>query len=697
MPLNPKAGPCPLYMVHKPPFSVDAPGYEPVEGETIPRIHPKAKAAGGLITRPSEDVSTVYDLIKRTTTLYGSKQAVGSRKLIKTHTEKKKVPKTVDGEVVHVEKEWTYYELSDYSFLTYNEYFTSALQVGAGLRKLGLSPGDKVHIFAATSPQWLNMSHACSTQSLTLVTAYDTLGESGVQHSLVQSEPTAIMVDPHLLKTISNPLKQATSVKILIYNQESHIEVPQKQIDDFKASHPELTVLSFEELRALGEANPIDPVVPKPDDLYCIMYTSGSTGTPKGVPTTHAGFIAAVTGIYHHVEEIVSENEWVMAYLPLAHIFELVVENTAVYFGAALGYGHPRSLADTSVRNCPGDIRAFRPSLLIGVPQVWENIRKGVEAKVAETGRVTSALFWSAFTLKSFLVSRGLPYPTIVDSLVFGKVRSQTGGRLRFLVNGASGISRPTLHFMSMVVAPMLSGYGLTETGGNGALGSPLEWTPDAIGPMEVSLEMKLVSLPELGYFTNRSPPQGEILLRGPPVLRAYYKNPEETAAAVTSDGWFRTGDIGTFLHDGHVAVIDRVKNLIKLQGGEYIALEKLEAIYRGCPYVVNLVVHGDSEHPRPIAVVIPNEKTLTEKAREMGVDVHNMFGDKRVKEEVLKSLREVAKRAGLSGLETVVGVVLLEEEWTPGNGMVTATQKPNRRMIREKNEKAIAACLAGM
>jgi len=243
----------------------------------------------------------------------------------------------------------------------------------------------------------------------------------------------------------------------------------------------------------------------------------------------------------------------------------------------------------------------------------------------------------------------------------------------------------------------MLSGYGLTETGGNGALGSPLEWTPDAIGPMEVSLEMKLVSLPELGYFTDRSPPQGEILLRGPPVLRAYYKNPEETASAVTQDGWFRTGDIGTFLPDGHVAVIDRVKNLIKLQGGEYIALEKLEAIYRGCPYVLNLVVHGDSEHPRPIAVVVPNEKALAEKAREMGVDEHKMFGDKRVEEEALKSLREVAKRAGLNGLETVGGVVLLEEEWTPGNGMVTATQKPNRRMIREKNEKVIAACLAGM
>jgi len=148
MPYDPKVGPTPLYMIHKPPFSIEAAGYEPVEGETIPRVHPKSK--NGLITRPAPEVSTVYDLVKRTASLHGGEPAVGSRKLIKVHTEKKKVQKTVDGEVVEVEKEWTYYELSDYNYLTYNEYFTMALQVGAGLRKLGLSPGDKLHIFAAT-------------------------------------------------------------------------------------------------------------------------------------------------------------------------------------------------------------------------------------------------------------------------------------------------------------------------------------------------------------------------------------------------------------------------------------------------------------------------------------------------------------------------------------------------------------------
>lgn len=135
-------------MVQKPPFTVEAPGVEPVEGETIPRRHPKAK--NGLIERPAPGVNTTFDLLKRSAEKYSSEPAIGSRELIETHTQKKKIPKVIDGETVEVEKEWTYYELSNYKYLTYDEYFTMILQVGAGLRKVGLSPKERLHIFAAT-------------------------------------------------------------------------------------------------------------------------------------------------------------------------------------------------------------------------------------------------------------------------------------------------------------------------------------------------------------------------------------------------------------------------------------------------------------------------------------------------------------------------------------------------------------------
>jgi long-chain acyl-CoA synthetase len=145
----------PLYPVEKPPYTVEAPGYAPVPGETIPRRHPKAK--NGLVTRPAPEVATNFDLLTRSAKTYPDEPAVGSRKLLKTHTELKKVPKVVDGQVQQVEKEWTFSELSDYTYLTYREYETLVLQVGAGLRKLGLSPHEKVHLFATTRyPQSLS-------------------------------------------------------------------------------------------------------------------------------------------------------------------------------------------------------------------------------------------------------------------------------------------------------------------------------------------------------------------------------------------------------------------------------------------------------------------------------------------------------------------------------------------------------------
>jgi long-chain acyl-CoA synthetase len=513
---------------------------------------------------------------------------------------------------------------------------------------------------------------------MTIVTAYDTLGESGVEHSLVQSRANAMFVDPHLFKTVKTPLKKADSVKVLIYNEQTHLPVSDAEIEQFKAAHPGLTVLSFGELRALGEDNPVDPVQPRPDETYCIMYTSGSTGPPKGVPVSHAGFVAAVAGLYTVMEESVTHREYILAYLPLAHIFELVLENLVIFVGATLGYGSPRTLADTSTRNCHGDMRAFAPTIMVGVPQIWETVKKGIESKVAASGTLTRTIFHLALSLKTFLVTHSLPGTALLDRTIFSQVRASTGGRLRFIVNGASGIAAPTLHFMSMVVAPMLNGYGLTETCGNGALGCPLQWTSSAIGPIPAAVELKLVSLPELGYSASATPPQGEILIRGAPVLKEYYENPEETAKAITADGWFRTGDIGEFGADGHVSVVDRVKNLVKLQGGEYIALEKLEAIYRGVGYVQNIMVHGDSGSPRPVAVVVGNEKAVAQKAREVGVaEGGEMYGDKKVRGAVLKALQDAARKEGLSGMETVAGVVLVEEEWSPANVSVDPSKSP--------------------
>ncbi|RDW92138.1 putative long-chain-fatty-acid-CoA ligase [Coleophoma crateriformis] len=677
-------------MYHKPPFSLEAPGYEPVEGETIPRRNPDT--VNELQNTPSKDVTTIYDIIKRSSEKYGNAKALGTRKLIKTHQETKKVKKMVDGKEEEVDKKWTYFELSGYSYLSFQDYEKLVMQLGAGFRKIGMKKEDRVHIFAATSAHWLAISHGAVTQSMPIVTAYDTLGEEGLKHSLVATGAKAIFLDPHLLPTLINPLKEAKEIKYVIWNSQN--EVKQENIDSLKKAHGHLEIMSFEELRKLGETNPVEPVPPSPKDLCCIMYTSGSTGPPKGVPLKHEAVVAAIAGVSVIVEKYLGPGDGLLTYLPLAHILEFVFENACLYWGGTMGYGNPKTLSDASVRNCKGDIREFRPTVLVGVPAVWESVKKGIVAKVNSGSPIVKNLFWGAMWAKANLLHYGLPGAEILDSIVFKKVKEATGGRLRICLNGGGPIAKETQRFISMAITPMISGYGLTETTAMGALMDPMEWTDDALGNIPGSIEIKLVDFPDAGYFAKNKPnPQGEIWIRGVSVMEGYWQNEKETAEALTKDGWFKTGDIGEWDKNGHLKIIDRKKNLVKTQNGEYIALEKLESIYRSATVVANICVYADEQKTRPIALIVPAEPALKKLAESIGVEgsgLEDLVHNKKIQDAVLKELQDKGRSGGLSGIEIIEGVVLADEEWTPANGLTTSAQKLNRKAILTKYKKEV-------
>ncbi|CAI6337145.1 unnamed protein product [Periconia digitata] len=669
--------------------TVEAPGFDKVDGETIPRRNAKFKDA--LRLTPSDDVKTLHDVLRYSSAKFGNAKAVGARKVIDVHEETKKIKKMVDGKEQEVDKKWQYFELSPYEFKSFIEFEKLCLDIGSGMRHLGLSAQDRCHLYAATSMQWLSSAHGAISQSMSIVTAYDTLGEEGLKHSMLQTKAKIMFTDPHLLPKLVKPFNDAKDVTTVIYSTTNKAEA--KHIQTLKDAHPHVNVLSFDELLALGRDNPAEPVPPAPEDLACIMYTSGSTGTPKGVLLKHRNVVAAIAGVDAIVGKYLGPGDSLLTYLPAAHILEFVFENAVLYWGGTMGYGTIRTLSDTSVRNCKGDIRELRPTVLVGVPQVWETIKKGIMGKVEAGGALTSKVFWGAMAAKRFLLNAGLPGPGLLDSAVFSKVKDATGGRLRICMNGGGPVSKETLNFLSLAITPMISGYGLTETSAMGALMDPLAWTDGAVGEMPACVEIKLVDFADAGYFAKNTPPQGEIWIRGGGVAAGYLDLEKETKEAFTDDGWFKTGDIGEFDTKGQLKIIDRKKNLVKTLAGEYIALEKLESIYRSVPIVANIIIYAAQDQMKPVAIIVPAEPALKKLAKENGVsgeNVEELVHNEKLNNAVLKQLQSAGQKSGLASFEIVAGVVLADEEWTPQNGLTTAAQKVNRKGILETYQKEV-------
>ncbi|KAF3043645.1 long-chain fatty acid-CoA ligase [Didymella heteroderae] len=671
------------------PYTCEVPGAQKPDGETIPRRNLAAK--DGLIMTPQEDVNTLYDVLRYSAAKYGNAKAVGARKIVNIHEETKKIKKMIDGKEQEVDKKWQYFELSPYSYKSFVEFEKMALTVGSALNHLGYKPHDRLHLFAATSMQWLASAHGALSQSMAIVTAYDTLGEEGLTHSMQQTHAGIMFTDPELLPRLVKPFQKTKDVKVVVYSTKN--DAKQKDIDALTSAHPDLKVLSFDQLLSLGNDNPADPIPPKADDLACIMYTSGSTGTPKGVMIKHRNVVAAVAGVDVIVGKYLGPGDVLITYLPAAHILEFVFENAVLYWGGTMGYGTIRTLSDNSVRHCAGDIRELKPTVMVGVPQVWETIKKGIISKVEAGGAVKSKMFWGAYAAKNFLLGSGLPGSGILDAIVFNKVKEATGGRLRICLNGGGPIAKETQRFISVAITPMISGYGLTETCAMGALMDPLAWTDKALGEMPASVEMKLVDFADAGYHSTNNPPQGEIWIRGGGVVSGYLDMPEETAESFTDDGWFKTGDIGEFDPQGQIRIIDRKKNLVKTLAGEYIALEKLESVYRSAPIVQNICVYAAEDRQKPIAIIVPAEPALKKLAAETGVQgdhLEELVHDKKINSAVLKQLQAAGQKGGLAGFEMIEGVVLADEEWTPQNGLTTAAQKLNRKGILKQYEKEV-------
>eukprot|EP00842_Homolaphlyctis_polyrhiza_P004198 jgi/Hompol1/477/HPOL_005320-RA len=537
------------------------------------------------------------------------------------------------------------------------------------------------------------MAHGCFSQNMVITTAYDTLGEEGLSYSINEADVTTLFTQADLLPVVKHIGSKTPTLKNIIYTGSA----TQDQVDSIKKAHPHLIIYTLEDLRQLGAANLVPKVRPVPSDTCCIMYTSGTTGNPKGVVLTHANIVASVAGAHSLFKDIFADDEYYLAFLPLAHVLEFVVEHFAMLIGMSLGYGNVRTLSDTSVRNCSGDIRALRPTLMAGVPAVWETIRKGVSSKLAEMSPTGRMVFDMAFNLKWQFMQWGLP-TYITDTFIFNKIREQTGGRLKFALSGGAPMAPDTQRFMTVCICQVVQGYGMTESCGASAI-QTLDTLGSfgSVGAPFPSVEMKLVEVENSSYTPfPTSPdqnPTGEVWIRGPAVMKGYLRQPQLTKEVLTDDGWLMTGDIGEWKPDGSLTIIDRKKNLVKLSNGEYVALEKLEAQYKTSTFVHNVCVHADPLESYIVALVVPVEKEVRRFATTLpeygdkasSAELEELVQLPAVNTRVLEDLKSVAKSAGFKPAEVIMSVTILHEEWTPQNGLLTAAQKIKRADITKK------------
>ncbi len=546
-------------------------------------------------------------------------------------------------------------------------------ELSMGLRGLGLDRGDRCAILSENRPEWAYADLATLCAGAIDAPIYASLTPAQVLYILNDCGAKVVFVsNATQAAKVAEIRAQATNLRHVI------------------AMDPLSTPggLTLDAVRAQGrralEAEPgavrQRAAEVKAVDLATLIYTSGTTGDPKGVMLTHDNLVSNVIAGFKVFTDL-NPADVALSFLPLCHIFERMAGHYLMLFaGTTIAYAQ-------SVENVPQNMMEVRPTLMFSVPRLYEKIYSKVHEKVAADPPIRQKIFRWALGVgrESFgHVVRGTkPGPllklkrAVADALVLSKIRDRTGGRLRLFVSGGAPLAREIAEFFGAVGLLILEGYGLTETSPLITVNRPDRLRPGTVGPAVEGVEIKIAE-------------DGEILTRGPHVMKGYYNKPEATAEAIDKDGWFHTGDIGVISADGFLTITDRKKDILVTSGGKNIAPQPIESLIKSNTFFAEIVMVGNKRN-YPSALVVPNFQNLERWAREKGVPFISRE-DLVARPEVQQHYKQLfdAIGASLAQFEKIKRFALLTHEFTIEAGELTPTLKVKRRVVEEKYKDII-------
>lgn len=528
------------------------------------------------------------------------------------------------------------------------------------------------------------------SQSLFSVSLYETLGPDTTEFIVQNAELASVVCSLPHVPTLLKLKPRLPCLKIIVsldsLDSSEQEGYSKRDILAPLAAAAGVTIYSMDEVEKLGVSLDRPYTPPSPDDIITINYTSGTTGNPKGVVLTHGAAIAACASCLSSAPQ--GPSDVICSYLPLAHIYGRMVEQSMMWAGGRIGYFHG------NVLELIDDFKLLRPTVVPSVPRLFGRFGSAIQAATVEQPGFKGALSKHVVATKTANLVDAKPENAtnkhaLYDRIWSRKVAAGLGfDRARTMVSGSAPLDKTLHQFLRVAFATtIVQGYGLTESYAVSICQSPRDLSAGHCGMVTASTEACLVSLPDMEYSVDDKPyPRGELLLRGPGMFREYYKNPEETSKAMTEDGWFCTGDVCMVDHQGHFTIVDRRKNLLKLAQGEYVSPERLEGLYQSaCPYIAQGFVHGDGVQTSLVAIFgiqpdifAPFASKVLKLKHEIAPDDLDALRDAAKNENVVAAVRKDIDKAGrkhkLAGYEKVKNFALMVDPFTMDDGLLTPT-----------------------